>query len=144
MAKPTVIINSVQYANCPQVNIPKSGGGTAEFYYSGDTNITSADIRNGKVGVGASGEITGNMTEKAAASYNPSSTDQTIGANQYLAGTQTIKAVTTSNLAPQYIAQGVTVKVGCSADDDCITSVTGTLSSAVISQDSTTKILFIS
>ena len=59
-------------------------------------------------------------------------------------GAQTIKKVTTSNLLAQYIAQGVTVKVGCEADDDAIASVTGNLSSVVVSQDSTTKVLSIS
>lgn len=144
MAHPTVVINGVTYANTPEVDIPKSGGGTAKFYDTSEANITNADIRNGKKGFGAEGEITGGMTEKAAATYHPSTSDQTINGSQYLAGAQTIKAVTLTNLSPQYIASGVTVKVGDSTDDDCVTSVTGTLSSAVVSQDSTTKILSIS
>lgn len=144
MANPSVLINGVQYATCPQVNIPQVGGGTASFHYTGDSTMTAADLRNGKKGFGASGEVTGSMTEKAAASYNPSTSNQTINADQYLAGAQTIKAVTTTNLSPQYIASGVTVKVGCADDDDCVTSITGALSSAVVSQDSTTKILSIS
>lgn len=144
MAHPSVVINGVTYPNCPEVDIPKSGGGTAKFYDSTDTNITGADLRNGKIGVGPNGEVTGSMTEKAAGSYNPSTSDQTINANQFLAGAQTIRAVTMSNLLAQYIAKDVVVKVGCSADDDCVASVTGTLSSPVIAQDSTTKVLSIS
>lgn len=144
MAKPTVVINGITYALVPQVSIPKQGGGTADFYYAGDTNVSAADIRNGKVGVNSTGEVVGNMTEKSAASYNPSSSDQIINANQFLAGAQTIKAVTTSNLLAQYIASGITIKVGCAADDDCVASVTGSLSSAVISQDGVTKVLSIS
>ena len=139
-----VIINGVTYQNVPEVDIPKSGGGSAKFYDASGTDLTAADLRNGKKAVGAEGEITGNMTEKSAASYNPSTTDQIINANQYLAGAQTIKKVTTSNLLAQYIAQGVTVKVGCEEDDDAIASVTGNLSSVVVSQDSTTKVLSIS
>lgn len=144
MAHPSVVINGVTYANTPEVDIPKSGGGTAKFYDTSEANITNADIRNGKKGFGAEGEITGGMTEKSAATYHPSTSDQTINGSQYLAGAQTIKAVTLTNLSPQYIANGVTVKVGDSTDDDCVTSVTGTLTSAVVSQDSTTKILSIS
>ena len=144
MANPNVVINSVIYNGVPQVNIPKSGSGTATFFYTGDANMASADLRNGKKGFGASGELTGTMTEKSAATYNPSTSDQTINANQYLAGAQTISAVTTSNLSPQYIASGVTVKVGCAADDDCVALVTGTLTSANISQDGVTKVLSIS
>lgn len=144
MAHPSVVINGVTYANTPEVDIPKSGGGTAKFYDSSEANVVAADIRNGKKAIGANGEVTGGMTEKSAATYNPATTDQTINGSQYLAGAQTIKAVTMTNLQPQYIASGVTVKVGCTADDDCVASVTGTLSSAVVSQDSTTKILSIS
>ena len=144
MAHPSVVINGVTYANTPEVDIPKSGGGTAKFYDSSEANVVAADIRNGKKAIGANGEVTGGMTEKSAATYNPATTDQTINGSQYLAGAQTIKAVTMTNLQPQYIASGVTVKVGCAADDDCVASVTGTLSSAVVSQDSTTKILSIS
>lgn len=144
MAHPSVLINGVTYQNVPEVDIPKSGGGTAKFYDSSEADMVAADLRNGKIGIGASGEVTGSMTEKSAATYLPSTSDQIINASQYLAGAQTIKAVTLSNLLAQYIASGITVKVGCATDDDCITSVTGTLSSPVVSQDSTTKILSIS
>lgn len=139
-----VIINGVTYPSVPEVDIPKSGGGTAKFYDTADANISAADLRNGKKGYGASGEVVGSMTEKAAATYNPSTSDQTINGNQYLAGAQTIKAVTVNNLSAQYIAQGVTVEVGYDGDADAIASVTGTLSSVVVSQDSTSKILSIS
>ena len=139
-----VIINGVTYSNVPEVQIPKQGGGTAYFYDDSEANVTSPDIRSGKKAGTGTGIITGTMTEKSAATYNPSTSAQTINANQYLAGAQTISAVTTTNLAAQYIASGVTVKVGCSADDDCVASVTGSLSAAVISQDGVTKVLSIS
>lgn len=139
-----VIINGVTYQNVPEVDIPKSGGGTAKFWDTAGANIAAGDLRNGKKGFGANGEVIGSMTEKASASYNPSTADQTIGANQYLAGVQTIKAVTTSNLLAQYIANGVVVKVGCQDDDDCVASVTGSLTSATVSQDGSTKVLSIS
>lgn len=139
-----VIINGVTYNNVPEVQIPKQGGGTAIFYDDSAADITSPDIRNGKKGGTGTGIITGTMTEKSAASYNPSTSDQVVSADQYLAGAQTFKAVTTTNLNASYIAQGVTVKVGCVADDDCIASVTGSLSSVVVSQDPGTKVLSIS
>ena len=140
----SVIINGVQYNQVGEVNIPlAAGGGTARFYYNSEAKITSPDIRSGKKGGTGTGIITGTMAEKAAANYLPSTSDQTINADQFLTGAQTIKAVTTSNLSSQYIANGVTVKVGCASDDDCVASVTGSLSAAVISQDSTTKILSI-
>ena len=108
-----VVVNGVTYQNCPEVDIPKSGGGTAKFYDTSGADMVAADLRNGKKGFGPNGEVTGGMTEKSAASYKPSTSDQTIQGSQYLAGAQTIKAVTLTNLLAQYIAQGITVKVGC-------------------------------
>lgn len=52
--------------------------------------------------------------------------NQTIASGKYLTGTQTIRAVTTSNLSAENIKAGVTVKVGDSADDDRIAGVAGT------------------
>ena len=141
-----VVIRGVQYNDLPFMSSPKANGqGDAIFWDISDATIDNAGkLRNGVVGYGPDGtKYTGNMTEKPAASYNPSSSDQTINANQYLAGAQTISAVTTSNLAAAYIAEGVTVKVGCAADDDCVASVTGSLKVPVITQDPTTHGLHI-
>ena len=143
MAK-NVVIRDVTYNAVPSVDIPQSGGGTAKFYDVSGANAGTADVRNGKKFYGASGEATGSMTEKAAATYSPSTSVQTINANQYLAGAQTIEAVTTTNLSASNIVAGVTVKVGTTSDDDRIASVTGAAQIPVISQDATTKVLSIS
>lgn len=66
------------------------------------------------------------ITRQAAQTIHPSATDQTIGSGRYLTGTQTVKAVTLSNLTADNIKSGVIVKVSDSTDDDCVTSVTGT------------------
>ena len=50
-------------------------------------------------------------TPKAAATYNPSSSDQVIAAGYYLEGAQTIKKVTASNLSAANVKAGVTVSV---------------------------------
>ena len=136
-----VLINGVTYQSVPEVDIPKSTGGTAKVYDTAGADFTAADLRNGKKGFGASGEITGSMTEKSAASYNPSTSDQTIGASQYLSGAQTIKAVTVSNLSAQYIVRVVRMKVGCSGYDVCSAACTWWLVCVVVSQGSTTNIL---
>lgn len=68
------------------------------------------------------------VTRKAAATLHPSTSDQSIASGTYLTGAQTVKAVTLSNLSAENIKSGVTVKVGDSTDDDCVTSVTGTYS----------------
>ena len=43
-----VIINGVTYSNVPEVDIPKSGGGTASFFDVSDTDTVASDVTNGK------------------------------------------------------------------------------------------------
>lgn len=141
-----VVINGVTYQNVPEVDIPLSGGGTAKFL---DTTIpsdgaTSADMLNNKKAYVNGVLVPGSIPSKSAETYKPSSSDQTINALQYLGGAQTIAGVTVTGLSAAVIANGVTVKVGCSSDDDCVTAITGSLSAAVITQDGTTKVLSIS
>lgn len=126
-----VIINGVTYQNVPEVNIPKSGGGTAKFMDTADANAVAADILASKTAYVNGVKITGQISSKAASTYTPTTSDQTIAAGQYLSGAQTIEG--DANLQAQYIASGVT-----------IFGVVGSLSAAVISQDSTTKVLSIS
>lgn len=142
MAK-TVVINNVTYADVPEVDVPLSGGGTAKFMDTTDANATATDMLSGKTGYVNSVKVTGSIASQAATTYHPSSSDQTIASGKYLSGNQTIKAVTTTNLTAANIKSGVTVKIGDSTDDDCVTSVSGTLALPSISQDSGTKILTI-
>ncbi len=133
MANPSVVINSVTYSNCPEVDIPKSGGGTAKFYYTGDANAEASHILTGKTAFGASGSVSGNMANNGA----------TGGTISTKAGTYTIPAGYTS---------GGTVSLGgvtdCVAGNilsgKSILGVNGSLSMPTISQDGTTKILSIS
>lgn len=50
----------------------------------------AADIRKGKTAVVGGKTVTGSMTEKGAQTYTPGTSNQTIGANQFLTGVQTI------------------------------------------------------
>ena len=90
-------------------------------------NISTAGYISSGTAGNSSVSLTASVTTKAAATYNVSSSDQTIASGTYLTGTQTIRGVTVSGLSAGNIASGVTVKIGDSADDDRITSVTGTL-----------------
>ena len=145
MAK-NVKIRGITYADLPAVNIPLAddSGNQARFVDTDSGDAASGDIRNGKKAWVDGAEVTGSMAEKNAATYRPSGSDQGIESNQYLKGVQTIKAVKTTNLTPANIAKGVTVKVGCADDDDSVEAVTGTLDQPVITQDPTSKELFIS
>lgn len=133
MANPSVVINGVTYAACPEVDIPKSGGGTAKFYYTGDADAAAANLLTGKKAFGASGEISGSMANNGA----------TGGTISTKAGTYTIPAGYTS---------GGTVSLGgvtdCVAGNiltgKTILGVNGSLVMPTISQDGTTKVLSIS
>lgn len=127
-----VVINGVTYANVPKVQIPKSTSGTAEFIDTTDANLDNGNKMLSSVTAYANGvKYTGSISSKAAETYTPTTSDQTISAGQYLSGAQTIKG--DANLASGNIANGVT-----------IFGVTGSLSAATISQDGTTKVLTIS
>lgn len=75
--------------------------------------------------------LTASVSTKAATTYTPGTTDQTIAANTYLTGAQTIKG--DANLLPSSIVAGIT-----------IFGVAGNVSLPVISQNATTKVLSIS
>ena len=130
MAK-NVVINGVTYSNCPEVDIPISGGGTAKFLDTDDANAASGDILNGKTGYVGGQKVTGNIQSKSAATYTPGTADQTIASGQYLSGAQTVKG--DANLVAGNIKSGVQ-----------IFGVSGSLSVPTISQDNTTKVLTIS
>ena len=133
MAHPSVVINSVVYSSCPEVDIPKQGGGTAKFYDVSECDAAAGNVLSGKVFVGSSGQDTGSMPNNGA----------TGGTISTKAGTYTIPAGYTS---------GGTVSLGgvtdCVAGNilsgKTILGVSGSLSMPTISQDSTTKVLSIS
>lgn len=128
-----VIINGVTYQNVPEVDIPKSGGGTAKFYDTASADAVAANILNSKIAFGASGSITGNMANNGA----------TGGTISTKAGTVTIPAGYTTGGTVSL--SGVTDCVaGNILSGKTILGVSGTLAMPSISQDSTTKILSIS
>ena len=104
--------------------------GTNTLTLSKTVSVTPTVSTAGYVSSGTAGNssvsLTASVTTKAATTYHPSASDQTIASGTYTTGAQTIKAVTLSNLTAANIKSGVTVKVGDSTDDDCVTSVTGT------------------
>ena len=126
----SVVINGVTYASVPEVDIPLSGGGTAKFMDTSDADAAAGDVLSGKKAYVNGSLVTGSIPSKPAATYTPTTSDQTIAADQYLSGAQTIKG--DANLVASNILQGVT-----------IFGVTGNLALPSISQDATTKVLSI-
>lgn len=129
-----IIINGIVYQNVPEVDIPKSTGGTAKFYDTASSDFAAGDLLTGKTGFGANGSVSGSMP-------NNGGTGGTISTK---AGTVTIPAGYTS---------GGTVSLASSAISDLVAGnllsgktvlgVQGALAMPSISQDSTTKILSI-
>ena len=116
---------------------PSTISGTSATVSTGTNTLTltktvsvTPTVSAGYVSSGTAGNssvsLTANVTTKAAATYHPSTTDQTISASQYLTGAQTIKAVTMTNLTAANIKKDVVVKIGDATDDDCVTTITGT------------------
>ena len=128
-----VVINGVTYSNVPEVDIPKSGGGTAKFYDASTADAAQGDILSGKKAFGSSGEITGSMANNGA-------TGGTIGAK---AGTYTIPAGYTSGgtVSLTNVSDCVSANI---LSGKSILGVSGSLSMPSISQDGTTKVLSIS
>lgn len=135
MAHPSVVINGVTYANTPEVDIPKSGGGTAKFYDTSEADITSADVLSGKKGFGASGEVSGGMANNGSTSGTISTKagTVTVPAGYTTGGTVSISSTEQSKIIASNIKSGVT-----------LLGVAGSLSLPSISQDASTKILSIS
>ena len=135
MANPSVVINGVTYASCPEVDIPKSGSGTAKFYYTGDADMASGDLLTGKTGFGASGAINGGMANNGSTSGTISTKagTVTIPAGYTSGGTVSISSTEQAKIIATNIKSGVT-----------ILGQAGSLTLPTISQDSTTKILSIS
>ena len=128
-----VIINGVTYSNVPEVDIPKSGGGTAKFYDTASANVSATDILTGKTAYGSSGSVSGSMANNGA-------TGGTIGTK---AGTYNIPAGYTSG-GTVSLTNVTDCVAGNILTGKSILGVNGSLVMPSISQDATTKILSIS
>ena len=75
--------------------------------FTSDANAAAGDILSGKSGYVNGSKINGSITSKSAATYTPTTADQTISAGQYLSGAQTIKG--DANLIADNIKDGVSL-----------------------------------
>lgn len=128
-----LIINGVTYQNVPEVDIPKSGGGTAKFYDTAGADAAAGNVLSGKKFYGASGEDTGSMVNNGA-------TGGTIGAK---AGTYQIPAGYTSGGTVNLTNVSDCVS-GNILSGKSILGVNGSLVMPTIAQDSSTHVLSIS
>lgn len=165
MAK-NVKINSVIYAEVPQVSIPLAEGeGTAVFYDTSGATASSGDILSGKSAFLGSGSVTGTMSNNGAVSGSIAKADgaYTIPAGFHNgSGSVRISNEEQTKLVSGNIKFGVTV-LGISGKSSVVdtsdataaagtivsgktayvngTKVTGSLTTVSVSQDSLTKVL---
>lgn len=130
-----VVINGVTYQNVPEVDIPKSGGGTAKFFDTADATAEAAEILTGNTAYGPSGSISGSMANNGSTSGTISTKAGTVSipAGYTSGGTVSITTAEQNKIIASNIKSGVT-----------ILGVAGSLALPSISQDSSTKILTIS
>lgn len=135
MAYPSIVINGVTYQATPEIDVPKSGGGTAKFYYTGDATAASADVLTGKNAFTSTGEISGGMANNGATggTISTKAGSVSIPAGYTSGGSVSISTTEQNKIIAGNIKSGVT-----------ILGVAGIMSAPTISQDSVTKILSIS
>ena len=131
----SVVINGVTYSDVPEVDIPKSGGGTAKFYDASGADAAAGDVLSGKKFIGSNGEDTGSMVNNGSTSgeIETKAGTVTIPAGYTSGGTVGIKSSAVTDLIAANLLSGKTVL-----------GVAGSLTVPTISQDSTTKVLSIS
>lgn len=130
-----VVINGVTYSNVPEVDIPKSGSGTAKFYDTASADFSAEHLLTGKSAYGASGSVSGSMA-------NNGSTSGTISTK---AGTVSVPAGYTSGGTISILSSAVTDLTSANLlTGKTVLGVSGSLTLPTISQDGTTKVLSIS
>lgn len=130
-----VVINGVTYSDVPEVDIPKSGGGTAKFYDTAGADASAGDILSGKSAFGASGSVSGSMPNNGSTSGEIDTKAGTvvIPSGYTSGGTVSIKSSAVTDLVAANLLSGKTVL-----------GVAGSLTTPTISQNGTTKVLTIS
>lgn len=166
MANQSVIINGVTYADCPEVDIPKSGGGTAKFFDISDATAVAADVLYPKTIYKADGtKVTGGITTKTSSDLTSSNLTVTAPAGYYASAASTtlsdaslvsgnIKAGATifgvsgaTNVVDTTIASGGAAQANILSGYSAYVNgslVEGNASVPTVSQDSTSKVLSIS
>lgn len=106
-----VVINNVTYQNVPEVDIPKSGGGTAKFTDTSDATITGGGQMLSSVTAYGSGgtKYTGTITTNSGSDITASGDTVTIPAGYY--STQQTKAVSAGSATAPATISGTSATV---------------------------------
>ena len=96
----------VKYGQAIGAN-PAGGGFHATGNFTGDANISSEDVRRGKIAYSKGQKIIGNMKEIGMISYQPTTVSQFIESEQFISGQLEIQG--DKNLIAANIKKGVTI-----------------------------------
>ena len=131
-----VIINSVTYQNVPEVDIPKSGGGTAKFFDVSDATLSSGSaMLSGNTAYGGDGtKYTGSITAKSGTDVTASGDTVTIPAGYY--ASQTTKSVSSGSATAPATISGTSATVSTGTNTITLSktiSVTPTVTAGYVS-----------
>lgn len=100
-----VVIRDVVYANCPEVDIPKQGGGVAKFIDTSDATLDEAGkMLNGVTSYANGVKYTGNIPEKDSSDLSVSGATVTVPAGHY--AEQVSASVQSGSATPPASASG--------------------------------------
>ena len=130
-----VVINGVTYQNVPEVDIPKSGGGTASFYDTSDATLDSG----GKLPLGVTAyadgtKYTGTAAENDSSDVTASGDTVTVPAGYYASGVT--KAVASGSATAPATITGTSASVSTGTNTLTLSktiSVTPTVSAGYVS-----------
>ena len=112
-----VIINGVTYSNVPEVDIPKSGGGTAEFFDTSDATLDSGDkMLSGNTAYANGTKYTGTIATKTSTDVSVSGDTVTAAAGYYA-----------SSVSKSVAAGSATAPFSISGSSSTVTPGTNTL-----------------
>lgn len=105
-----VVINGVTYQNVPSVEIPKSGGGTAEFYDTSDATLASGGaMLLGDTAYADGVKYTGTIPTKLGTDITASGDTVTVPAGYY--ASQQTKAVASGSATPAATITGTSASI---------------------------------
>lgn len=130
-----VVINGVTYQNVPEVDIPLSGGGTAEFFDTSDATLDSGDkMLSGNTAYADGVKYTGTIDTKTGTDISASGDTVTVPAGYY--ATQQTKAVASGSATAPATISGSSASVSTGTNTLTLSksiSVTPTVSAGYVS-----------
>lgn len=136
-----VIINGVTYNSVPEVNIPKSGGGTAVFTDTSDATLTSGGSMLASVTAYANGtKYTGSIVSKSGTDISASGDTVTVPAGYY--SSQQTKAVASGSASGPATISGTSASVSTGTNTLTLSktiSVTPVVSAGYVSSGTATN-----